>query len=156
MATFVTFGPMGIRPNIAKKSFMAIGPLDQREIMTQFGKQPFFLIFCAPFPFALNTLSDCPVFPSPCARLHQEKNHALTTTTRKPFVENQGLEGRTGMAVWVSCLFSMVISNSCCVALYSFFSTTLPNHQNLITMFDTVLILTMTSVVNILVSRVLQ
>ena len=51
------------------------------------------------------------------------------------------------------CLFSMAISNFCCIALYSFFSTTLPNQENLITSFDTVLVLALTSQVNILVRR---
>ena len=60
------------------------------------------------------------------------------------------------MGVWVSCLFSMAISNSCCVALYSFFSTTLPNQENLITLFNIVLVLALTSTVNILVRRHLQ
>ena len=52
---------------------------------------------------------------------------------------------------WVPCLFSIAISNASCVALYSFFNTTLPNQQNLITSFDTVLVLALTNAVNILV-----
>ena len=51
------------------------------------------------------------------------------------------------------CLFSMAISNFCCIALYSFFSTTLPNQQNLITSFDTVLVLALTSAVDISVRK---
>ena len=58
------------------------------------------------------------------------------------------------MGVWVSNLLSLAISNSCCVALYGFFSTTLPNQQNLITSFDTVLVLALTSALNIFVRRV--
>ena len=60
------------------------------------------------------------------------------------------------MQVMVFCLFSIAISNFCCVALYSFFSTTLPNQENLITSFDTVLVLALTSTVDILVRRHLQ
>ena len=60
-------------------------------------------------------------------------------------------ETRMVMGAWVSCLCSLPISNCCGVALYSFFSTTLPNQQNLITSFDTVLVLALTSAVNIMV-----
>ena len=72
------------------------------------------------------------------------------------FLVQQGSEERTGMQVMVFCLFSIAISNSCCVALYSFFSTVLPNQENLITSFDTVLVLALTSAVNIMVRRFLQ
>ena len=60
------------------------------------------------------------------------------------------------MQVMVFCLFSIAISNFCCVALYSFFSTVLPNQENLITSFDTVLVLALTSAVNVMVRRFLQ
>ena len=82
------------------------------------------------------------------------------TTTRRgriiKLVVNKESKASRGMGAWVSCLFSIAISNSCCVALYSFFSTTLPNHQNLITLFNTVLVLALTSAVNILVSKLHQ
>ena len=55
----------------------------------------------------------------------------------------------------ILCLLSLVISNPCCLALYSFFLTTLPNQENLITSFGTVLVWAITSTVNILVRRVL-
>ena len=60
------------------------------------------------------------------------------------------------MGDWVLCLLSIAISNSCCIALYSFFSTTLPNQENLITSFGRLLVFALTSTVNILVRRVLQ
>ena len=50
-------------------------------------------------------------------------------------------------------LLSFSISNFCCVALYTFFMTTLPTQRNLLTFFDTVLVLSLTGVVNILVSN---
>ena len=89
-----------------------------------------------------------------------ERRATLWTTTRRgriiKFVVNKESKASRGMGVWVSCLFSIAISNSCCAALYSFFSTTLPNQENLITSFDTVLLLALTSTVDILVRRVLQ
>ena len=59
------------------------------------------------------------------------------------------------MEDWVYCLFSIAISNMSCVVLYNFFSTTLPHQENLISLFDTVLILALTSTVDIVVRRVL-
>ena len=50
------------------------------------------------------------------------------------------------------CLLSLTASNFCCVALVSFFLTTLPTERNLFTFFDIVLVLALTSVVDIIVS----
>ena len=47
------------------------------------------------------------------------------------------------------CLFSLTASNISCVALVSFFLTTLPNQRNLLTFFDIVLVLALTCVVDI-------
>ena len=47
------------------------------------------------------------------------------------------------------CLLSFTVSNFCCVALVSFFMTTLPTNRTLFTFFDTLLVLALTSVVNI-------
>ena len=49
------------------------------------------------------------------------------------------------------CLLSLTISNFCCVALVSFFMTTLPTKRNLLTFFDTVLVLALTGIVDIAV-----
>ena len=47
------------------------------------------------------------------------------------------------------CLLSMAVSNLSCVALVSFFLTTLPTKRNLFTFFDIALVLSLTSVVDI-------
>ena len=49
------------------------------------------------------------------------------------------------------CLLSLTVSNISCVALVSFFLTTLPTKRNLFTFFDTVLVLALTSDVDITV-----
>ena len=62
-----------------------------------------------------------------------------------------------GMAAAVEvifCLLSMVVSNLSCVALVSFFLTTLPHQRNLLTFFDIVLVVALTSVVDIAVRMV--
>ena len=51
----------------------------------------------------------------------------------------------------VLSLLSLIISNFCCVALTSFFMTTLPAQRNLLTFFDIVLVISLTGVVNIVV-----
>ena len=48
-------------------------------------------------------------------------------------------------------LLSFTISNFCHLALSSFFMTTLPAQRNLLTFFDTVLVISLTGVVNIVV-----
>ena len=47
------------------------------------------------------------------------------------------------------CLLSLTASNFCCVALVSFFMTTLPNKRNLFTFFDTLLVISSTILVDI-------
>ena len=47
------------------------------------------------------------------------------------------------------CLLCLAVSNPCCVALVSFFLTTLPTKRNLFTYFDIVLVLALTAVVDI-------
>ena len=59
-----------------------------------------------------------------------------------------------GMAAAVKlllCLLSLTASNISCVALVSFFLTTLPHQRNLFTFFDTVLVLSLTCIVDIAV-----
>ena len=51
----------------------------------------------------------------------------------------------------VLCLLSMVVSNLCCLALLSFFLTTLPTKRNLLTFFELVLVIALTGVVDIAV-----
>ena len=48
-------------------------------------------------------------------------------------------------------LLSFTASNFCCVALVSFFMTTLPTNRTLFTFFDTLLVLALTIVVDIAV-----
>ena len=47
------------------------------------------------------------------------------------------------------CLLSLLASNICCIALVSFFMAPLPAKRNLFTFFGTVLVLALTSIVNI-------
>ena len=49
------------------------------------------------------------------------------------------------------CLLSLTTSNPCCVALVSFFLTTLPTKRTLFTYFDIVLVIALTIVVDIAV-----
>ena len=49
------------------------------------------------------------------------------------------------------CLLSLTASNLSCIALVSFFMTTLPTNRNLFTYFDTVLVIGLTSAVDIAV-----
>ena len=49
----------------------------------------------------------------------------------------------------VLCLLLLTISNTCCIALYSFFLTTLPTKRNLFTYFETNLVLALTAVVDV-------
>ena len=57
-----------------------------------------------------------------------------------------------GMATAVKlllCLLSLTASNLSCIALVSFFLTTLPTKRNLLTFFDIVLVVALTCVVDI-------
>ena len=59
---------------------------------------------------------------------------------------------QNGMAAAVEVLvhlFLMIVSNISCVALVSYFLTTLPTKRNLFTFFDTVLVLVLTTNVDI-------
>ena len=56
-----------------------------------------------------------------------------------------------GAVGFLLSLLSLTISNFCCVALTSFFRTTVPAQRNLLTFFDTVLVSSLTGVVNIVV-----
>ena len=53
------------------------------------------------------------------------------------------------------CLLSLTASNISCVALVSFFLTTLPHQRNLLTFFELVLVVAITCVVDILVRIIL-
>ena len=56
---------------------------------------------------------------------------------------------------WAACTVSIVVSNLSCLALSSFFFSILPTKRNLLTYFDTVLVLSVTAVVNIAVGGVI-
>ena len=56
---------------------------------------------------------------------------------------------------WAACAVSIVVSNLSCLALCSFFFSILPTKRNLLTYFDTVLVLSVTAVVNIAVGGVI-
>ena len=65
---------------------------------------------------------------------------------------------QNGMAAAVEVLvhlFLMIVSNISCVALVSYFLTTLPTKRNLFTFFDTVLVLVLTTNVDISVLTIL-
>ena len=49
------------------------------------------------------------------------------------------------------CLLFLTASNLSCVALVNFFLTTLPTKRNLFTYFDTVLVLAITGVLDIMI-----
>ena len=67
--------------------------------------------------------------------------------------QKEGLDQITpGMPAAVQlflCLLSLTASNISCVALVSFFLTTLPTKRNLLTFFDIVLVVALTCVVDI-------
>ena len=56
-----------------------------------------------------------------------------------------------GSVILLLCLLSLTASNFCCVALVSFFLTTLPTKRNLFTYFEMVLVLALTIMVDIAV-----
>ena len=70
-----------------------------------------------------------------------------------PFVTlSQAGRDQNGMAAAVEVLvhlFLIIVSNTSCVALVSYFLTTLPTKRNLFTFFDTVLVLVLTTNVDI-------
>ena len=80
-----------------------------------------------------------------------EFNHQSSSLVDHNRTQDQ-IEG-LGQITWEMAaavkMLSMVDSNFCCVALVSFFLTTLPTKRNLFTFFDTVLILSLTGVVDI-------
>ena len=59
--------------------------------------------------------------------------------------------GMADAVKWLLCLLSLTVCNISCVALVSFFLTTLPTKRNLFTFFDTVLVVALTSDVDITV-----
>ena len=56
-----------------------------------------------------------------------------------------------GPVILLLCLLSLTVSIPCCVALVSFFLTTLPTNRNLFTYFDIALVIALTSLVDITV-----
>ena len=56
-----------------------------------------------------------------------------------------------GSVILLLCLLSLTVSNPCCIALVSFFMTTLPTKRNLFTFFELVLVIALTIMVNIAV-----
>ena len=54
-----------------------------------------------------------------------------------------------GSVILLLCLLSLTASNFCCVALVSFFLTTLPTKRTLFTFFDITLVLALTILVDI-------
>ena len=69
--------------------------------------------------------------------------------------QKEGLDQITpGMPAAVQlllCLLSLTASNLSCVALVSFFLTTLPTKRNLLTFFELALVVALTCVVDIMV-----
>ena len=61
------------------------------------------------------------------------------------------ISGETSVVEVFLHLFCMIVSNISCVALVSFFLTTLPTKRNLLTFFDIVLVVALTCVVDIAV-----
>ena len=59
--------------------------------------------------------------------------------------------GMADAVKWLLCLLSLTVSNISCVALVSFFLTTLPTKRTLFTYFDIVLVIALTIVVDIAV-----
>ena len=57
--------------------------------------------------------------------------------------------GSTAAVQFLLCLLSLTASNISCVALVSFFLTTLPTKRNLLTFFDIVLVVAISCVVDI-------
>ena len=51
----------------------------------------------------------------------------------------------------VLCTISLFVSNLCCLALFSFFSSILPSKRNLLTQLNTVLVFVLTAMVNVMV-----
>ena len=51
----------------------------------------------------------------------------------------------------VLCTISVFVSNLCCLALSSFFSSILPSKRNLLTQLNTVLVFVLTAMVNVMV-----
>ena len=51
----------------------------------------------------------------------------------------------------VLCTISVFVSNLCCLALFSFFSSILPSKRNLLTQLNTVLVFVLTAMVNVMV-----
>ena len=49
------------------------------------------------------------------------------------------------------CTISVFVSNLCCLALFSFFSSILPSKRNLLTQLNTVLVFVLTAMVNVMV-----
>ena len=54
-----------------------------------------------------------------------------------------------------SCTISILVSNLSCLALSSYFFSILPTKRNLLTYFNTVLVLSITAVVNVTVGGVI-
>ena len=52
---------------------------------------------------------------------------------------------------WAACIINIVVANLSCLALSSFFFSILPTKRNLLTYLDTVLVLSITAVVNVMV-----
>ena len=72
--------------------------------------------------------------------------------TCKPFSQLWNCRSRMMASVeWLLSLVSLSTSNFCCVALCSFFSTTLPSQRTLLFFFHTLLVLSLTGLVNIMV-----
>ena len=56
---------------------------------------------------------------------------------------------------WEACTVSILVSNLSCLALSSYFFSILPTKRNLLTYFNTVLVLSITAVVNVTVGGVI-
>ena len=66
----------------------------------------------------------------------------------KILVQSRNISISKGTGGWLLCLLSMIVANLSCVALLSFFSTTLPTRRNLLIYFQTCLVLALTCLVD--------
>ena len=58
-----------------------------------------------------------------------------------------------GMFNWATCTLSLIVSNLSCFALCSYFFSILPTERNLLTYLNNLLVITMTFLVNFMVSK---
>ena len=62
-------------------------------------------------------------------------------------------KGKRRMFNWAACTISLLVSNLSCFALCSYFFSILPTKRNLLTYLNNLLVITMTLLVNFMVSK---